>query len=53
MKNAARIDRSPIDYARLFQIRARMRIALRAIYIRQLDGQSDPESNNGSYLRNT
>lgn len=46
-----------IDHARLimrlFQIHARMRIALHAIYICQFDGRSDPESNNGSYLRNT
>lgn len=51
--SSMRSDRSPIDYARLFQIHARMRIALRAIYICQFDGRSDPESNNGSYLRNT
>lgn len=41
-RDATRTGRSPIDYARLFQIRARMRIALRAICIRQLDGRLRP-----------
>ena len=48
--------RSIADWLRVsIQIHARMRIALRAIYICQFDGRSDPESNNGSYCvtRNT
>lgn len=36
-ESSMRSDRSLIDYAHLFQIHARMRIVLRAIYICQFD----------------